>query len=222
MSLVAAAAAGATLGVRHALETDHLAAVATLVDPEADGTPGLVGASWGVGHALPIVALSVAFLALDLRVPGAVVHAVEAVVGLLLVALGARMLHRTVGGDVGLVGHAHPPAGSHRHLRLGGPLFGRHPHLHGNSALVGIVHGVAGSGVLVVALASTASSPSTALGFLAGFVLLSVLTMAGATALWGRSLGAGRARPLQAVAGGVGVVVGIALLAEVCLAVGLL
>jgi high-affinity nickel permease len=55
MTLTTALVTGAVLGVRHSLEADHLAAIATLVDDETTDDPGIVGACWGVGHALPIV-----------------------------------------------------------------------------------------------------------------------------------------------------------------------
>lgn len=75
---------------------------------------------------------------------------------------------------------------------------------------------------LVVAVASTASTLPVALSFLAGFAVLSILTMAAVSLLWGQTLGTGVARPLQAAAGGSGIVVGVVLIAEVALGVGVL
>lgn len=212
MSLVAAAVAGGVLGARHALETDHLAAVATLVDDES-GTPGLVGASWGVGHTVPIAAVGLAFLSLGIRLPEAVTRLFEVGVGVVLVVLGVRMLASVVGSYE----HAHAPHPLHDHLRVGWLSVGpTHAHLHGDSLLVGALHGLAGSGALVIALVSAAPGVPTALAFLLAFGALSVATMAAVSALWGRTLDAdeGAGRVLRGVAGLVGVVVGVLLVVE--------
>lgn len=221
MSLVAALVAGGTLGARHALETDHLAAIATLVDDEEptapDGgvlRPGLVGASWGVGHTLPIAALGFALLLFGVRLPESVVGFFEAAVGVVLLYLGGRML-------LGLGEHAHGTHPLHGHFDVGRLSVGRsHLHLHGDSALVGALHGVAGSGALVVALVSTAPDVPTAASFLLAFGACSVLTMATVSALWGRTLGTGAERALRGAAGALGIAVGCLLLAEVAGLVG--
>jgi hypothetical protein len=281
MSLVTALIAGGLLGVRHAVETDHVAAVAALVDRE-DDRPGLVGASWGVGHSIPVAAVGLAFLLLGIQFPEIVFVAVEAVVGLLLVALGARLLV----GEVVRLRHSHDDADDHDHLGVGSVLVGlthshrsthAHEHAHGEGDdghehahahthshandhgaggdvdgdgghahpwlpgrsgragddghthdhdrpsasldrggfAVGAVHGLAGSGALVVALVATAPSLDSALAFLGGFSTLSVATMAVVSAVWGRALDTRGRRLLSVVAGVVGVVVGVALLAEV-------
>lgn len=228
MALVSALAAGAVVGVRHALEPDHLAAVATLVKEDDRGS-GRVGASWGVGHAVPIVALGLLFVALGVRLPDSVTTLFEAVVGVVLVYLGARMLwslRGEVDDGVGVDAHDHG-SGVHSHLSLGPvalPFGGRHRHGHldGDSALVGVLHGFAGSGALVVLLVSSAPSVGAAVSFLAAFSLLSVLTMGAVSAFWGRTLGTQFTTYLEAVAGLVGVGVGLLLLVEQAGAVGVL
>lgn len=275
MSLLAALAAGGLLGIRHAVETDHVAAVAALVDRDHD-RPGLVGASWGVGHSIPVAAVGLAFLVLGVSFPEVVFTVVEAVVGVVLVALGVRLLV----GEVVRYRHAHDDAGDHDHLGVGSLLVGvghshrsthshehthgdgdgahthAHAHLHpsggdaghdhpgvvagpavdthghdrgdssggvvpGSGSLdrggfaVGAIHGLAGSGALVVALVATAPSLHSALAFLGGFSTFSVATMAAVAAVWGRALDTRGRRLLVGVAGVVGVVVGAGLLAEV-------
>jgi cytochrome c biogenesis protein CcdA len=220
MSLVAAAVAGGALGARHALETDHLAAIVTLVEGEGEEEsprPGLVGASWGVGHTLPIAALGLSFLLLGVRLPASVTALFEGVVGLVLVYLGARML----AGVLGYREHDHGAHPLHAHLQVGDLSLGRgHTHLHGDSFLVGALHGVAGSGALVVALVAAAPDLSTGASFLGAFGVGSVLTMAAASAVWGRTLDTGARRTLRGLAGVVGVAVGCLLLAEVAGLVG--
>lgn len=209
MSLVAAAVAGGALGARHALEADHLAAVAALVDGETGASrPGLVGASWGVGHTLPIAALGVALLLFGVRLPESVVGLFEAVVGVVLCYLGGRML-------VGHREHSHGTHPLHGHLDVGRLSLGRyHRHVHGDSAVVGALHGVAGSGALVVALVSTAPDLPTATSFLVAFGVCSVLTMATVSALWGRTLGTDAERVVRGAAGVLSVAVGALLLVE--------
>jgi hypothetical protein len=262
MSLVAALVAGGLLGARHAVETDHVAAVAALVDRD-DRRPGFVGASWGVGHSLPVAAVGLAFLLLGIRLPDLLFTAVEAVVGVLLVALGGRLLagevvrlrhsHGDDGTDhdhlgvgsvlVGLThshrstrspahshgkhGHDHPHESGHGHPWLAGDRAGdgwgddeqggdpAWPSLDRGGFAVGAVHGLAGSGALVVALVAAAPSVESAAAFLGGFSTLSVATMAVVSAVWGRALDTRGRRLLVAVAGVAGVVVGVALLAEV-------
>jgi len=210
VSLVAAAAGG-VLGARHALETDHLAAIVTLVEGDA-ARPGLVGASWGVGHTLPIAALGVSFLLLGVRLPPSITALFEGVVGLVLVALGMRLL----AGVLGYREHDHGTHPLHGHLQVGDlSLGGGHVHLHGDSFLVGALHGVAGSGALVVALVAAAPDLPTGVAFLAAFGVGSVLTMAAASAMWGRTIDAGARRVFRGLAGVVGVAVGCLLLAEV-------
>ena len=214
MSVVTALVAGGVVGVRHALEADHLAAVATLVDGKADDRSGLVGASWGVGHSLPIAVLGVAFLSLGVRFPDAVTALFEALVGVVLVGLGVRTFSDVVGVDDG---HVHGPAGFHRHLRLGDVSVGAvsaRPHVHSDGFLVGVLHGFAGSGALVVLLVSAAPTLDVALAFLASFSLLSVVTMGAVSALWGRTLDSDLTAYLKGGAAVLGVVVGLRLVVE--------
>jgi hypothetical protein len=213
MSVVAAALTGGLIGARHALEADHLAAVATLVegrDGDGRSRPALVGASWGLGHAVPVVVLGLALLRLGVRLPDPVTGLFEAVVGVVLVFLGGRML----AGVVGRRRHAHGTHPLHRHLDVGRLWLGGHVHLHGDSLVVGALHGVAGSGALVIALVTTAPDLANAASFLIAFAGCSILTMAAVSALWGRSLVAGVEWHLRGLAGVVGVVVGLSLLAE--------
>jgi len=211
-------AAGAVFGVRHALEAVHLAAVATLVEGEDDGTVR-VGASWGVGHALPVAGLGLTFVVRGIQPPAAVVVLFEVLVGVVLLVLGGRLLWTLARGDL-TTRHDHG-ASPHAHLSVGDLALGlSHLHLDGDSFLVGVLHGFAGSGALVVLLVAAAPSTGAALGFLAGFCVLSVATMAAVSALWGRALGTAFPRYLEAAAGVFGIAVGATLLVEQIVTVG--
>ncbi|WP_396612319.1 sulfite exporter TauE/SafE family protein [Haloferax sp. S1W] len=213
MALTTALVAGGVIGVRHALEADHLAAVATMVE---DGNrPGLVGASWGVGHSIPIAVVGLLFVALGIRLPESVTHLFEAVVGVILVALGVRMLLRAADVSVpSLRKHDHG-GDAHQHLSFGTFALGsEHSHVHDESFAVGVLHGFAGSGALVIAMVSAAPGIDQAVAFLAAFSILTVATMAVVSALWGRSMNVGGTRILRGIAGVVGIFVGGTLVVE--------
>jgi hypothetical protein len=236
---------GGAFGVRHAFEADHVAAVATLV--EEQDRPASTGAAWGIGHSIPIVLLGALFLALDLRVPSTVATAFEAVVAVVLVALGVRAVagrealglsllrhvhgdgHDGDDGDGNEHGHAHANEGEHAHGHgddgrahedghlhvtvLGREVGLTHSHTDDASFAVGVVHGLAGSGGVVVALAAAAPTAADGAGFLLGFAVATVLAMGLAAWGWGRAVG--RAGTLRVVAGLASIGVGLLLFAEV-------
>lgn len=216
MSLLASLAAGAFVGARHALETDHLAAIATLVEGEGagEGRATLTGASWGLGHSVPVAALGLAFLVLGVRIPEVAISGLEVLVGVVLVGLGLRML---LGRSdlAGLEAHDHDGRGHHSHLRLGTISLGHsHGHVDGESFAVGLLHGFAGSGALVVLMVSTAPTLASAGAFILAFSALSIATMAVVAAVWGRTLETELTDYLTAGAGLVGVGVGLLMVVE--------
>lgn len=216
MALVSALVAGGVVGIRHALEVDHLAAVTTMV--EDDGRPSHVGASWAVGHSIPIVVVGLLFVVLGVRLPASVTHFFEIVVGAVLVALGARMLVRAAGVSIPTLrdhDHGGHDGRRHRHLAFGDVELGtKHTHVHDESFAVGVLHGFAGSGALVVVMVSAAPEIGQAVAFLGAFSLLTVATMAAVSVLWRRSMAVGGTRALRAAAGLVGVVAGAVLVVE--------
>jgi hypothetical protein len=216
-SLGAGVLAGGVLGARHAIEPDHLAAVATLT--AAEGRPGRTGIAWGAGHAAPIVLIGGLFLAGDVQLPTSVSTVAETVVGLVLVWLGMRTIwhRRPLGLSVWrALREASPEPGT-------GPQHGHdaadsHPHAEAERAslAVGVIHGLAGSGGVVILLAASAESGVMGLAFLGGFALTSVSTMGAIASVWGRTLGLdGRLRVLT---GGASVALGLGILAQLGLA----
>jgi hypothetical protein len=208
--LGAALAAGGVFGAKHALEADHVAAVATLVD-ETDTTIA-TGAAWGVGHSIPIVLLGITFLAAGLELPPGVAAGFEVVVAVVLVALGLRAIAGRQALGTALLSHVHDD-GTHRHLRLGSGAVGlTHSHADEESFAVGIVHGLAGSGGVVIGMTAAAPTAIGGLAFLSGFAVATVAAMATITAGWGRLVG--HAGTLRIVAGLLSVCVGLLLLVE--------
>jgi sulfite exporter TauE/SafE len=142
-SLYAALGLGFLLGLRHALDADHVAAVSTLVSQHRSlARSCLLGTFWGLGHTLALLAAGVATIALKLSISPALERSVERGVGCMLVLLGAHVLFRSIAAASV---HTH----EHRHvLRLGGRPF-----------VVGLVHGLAGSAALMLLVAAAIPSP---------------------------------------------------------------
>lgn len=208
MSSVEMLALGTTIGVAHSFEADHVAAVASLVDEENSERAGLIGTSWGVGHAIPIAAIGLLFLLAGSRLPDVVALVAEAIAGLVLVVLGARVCLDALETTQ----HTHD-GHTHTHLSIGSLELGStHSHRGGESFLVGIVHGLAGSGVAIGALAADASILE-GVSLLGAFAAASIATMGTVALLWGTVLSRTAGRALQAIAGVVAIVVGALLLA---------
>jgi hypothetical protein len=212
---VAAALLGLLLGARHALEPDHVAAVGTLTATAPGGLRGArLGAAWGVGHALTIGFVALALGAAQVSMPADVARALEALVGVMLVALGARALV-----DAARSGRSGEPS-THRH----GALLHAHAapaaHVHVGSLalatrplLVGVVHGLAGSGALVALAAAEAPDPATRTAWIGAFALGSVAGMSLVSAAAGAALG-------RLGAGGVAIRVSTALAGAAAIAIG--
>lgn len=209
--------AGGLFGARHAFEPDHIAAVATFVEDEE--RPGTTGVAWGIGHSLPILLLGGLFLALDIHIPASIATAFELLVVIVLVGLGVRTLAGRDAVGLALLRHAHDREETlsergHRHLAVAGKRIGLfHSHEDEESLAVGIVHGLAGSGGVVIALAAASQTTVGGAAFLSGFSLASVLAMGLASWTWGQAIG--QSRELRAVAGGASVLVGLLLFAEI-------
>jgi len=140
---------GLLLGMKHATEADHLAAVATLATRQGTLPQALrQGVAWGVGHTVVLLAVGAIVIMLGSAVPARLAQVLEFCVGIMLVALGSDVLRRVPQTQEAL----RTPSG-HGGGRL--PL---------RAFFVGMVHGMAGSAALVIL--SLASAPSIASGLL--------------------------------------------------------
>jgi len=219
MAITTALVTGLLVGVRHSLEADHVAAISTLVDDEKTDNPGVVGASWGIGHSLPVIGAGLLFVLLSTTLPDAVTSLFEILAGLILVYLGGRTLLSTT-DFVAVDSHTHD-GHSHTHLSLGRFSIGSfHTHVDGESFLVGIVHGLAGSGAIVVALAASASSLPSSFSLLLSFSVITVLTMSVLSYLWGSVLTTRLQSVLKVVAGSASFTIGGLLVTNELLGVG--
>jgi high-affinity nickel permease len=164
-SLAVVLLVGILLGLRHATDPDHIAAMTTLVasgHDRAARAAGSLGAWWGIGHGVTLVALGIPILLAERVLPEGVQRGSETAVAALIVFLALRLLVRWRHGYFDL--HAHPHADrEHRHS-VRTPL---------GALGVGLVHGIGGSaGVGVLLLAAIPSEPVA----LASLVLLAVFT----------------------------------------------
>lgn len=218
MSLFAAGL-GLLLGLRHALDPDHVAAVATLLPSSPRGTRlrrGLaLGAWWGVGHAATLVLSVTALSLLRLELAGPTPAALELAVSGMLIALGARALWQAwQQGNRGQPTehhhgdrtHVHATAAPHWHLPSGTALAWR-------PFLIGSMHGLAGSGGMMLLLAGRQGSTLEIAGFTGAFLAGSILSMAMVTAAGALALGAVGStwrRGLTAAAGLASIGIGVA------------
>jgi hypothetical protein len=130
---------GFFLGIRHATDADHVVAIATIVSRERSvAGSALIGAAWGVGHTLTVMAVGAAIIVFGVVIPPRLGLSMEFAVGIMLVLLGVLTLTgmgRTVGAAHA---HADVPGGHapdlHNHLHAHGDYVHRHPHGHGPGA----------------------------------------------------------------------------------------
>jgi len=171
---------GSLLGMRHALEPDHLAAVSTLVSRERSGAKAaLLGVCWGLGHTLSLLLVGIALVVLRQRMPPPAANLFECLVALMLVGLGVRAIGQAARSGPHGPRHAHrhghlvhTHAGSNGHIHIGAWTLARRP------LLVGAVHGLAGSGALTALVLTTLPTTAARVTYMALFGLGSTLGMA--------------------------------------------
>lgn len=199
--LITAVGLGFILGMRHAMDPDHLVAISTIVSRTGRlGVSWILGAAWGIGHTLTVLAVGVLIIALKLVIAPRLGLSLEFAVGLAMAALGAMNL-----AGYSTRGHVHPhdhegPHGHHLPFsRVNDTARHEHSHEHPRffvwleevtaeagafqmwrAFLVGIVHGLAGSAA--VALLVLAAIPTT-LGGVIYLVVFGFGTLAGMSLL---------------------------------------
>jgi high-affinity nickel-transport protein len=199
LATIGACALGVLFGLRHALDPDHLAAVATLVER---GRGAIVGVLWGIGHALALLVVGVVLAIFQSEMPPRLGDAFELLVAVMLVLLGARALWAGLTRRDDAHGHSHAEVEAARSWS-----FAVRP------LVVGMVHGLAGSGALTaLVLAQLPTLPARilytglfGLGTIGGMVVFT--TAAGAMFRWRRS--AGIRRVLGVATGALSAILGI-------------
>ncbi len=174
------------LGLRHASDPDHLVAVTSLVaSDDADGRAAArLGAWWGAGHAATLLLIGLPLIAFKSGLPAWLETGAERAVGVVIVFLAGRVLLKWWRGDYRGGAHRHlQPVGSHRHVRHGDRDH-RHDQVRSprQAFAIGVLHGLAGSGAVVLLLIAALPTQLEAAAALAVFAPMSVVSMAACTA----------------------------------------
>ena len=187
IELLTGSGLGSLLGMRHALEPDHLAAVTTLVSRERSSLrAALLGAWWGIGHTLALLVVGASLVVVRAELPPQVSDAFELAVAAMLVALGLRSIRIAAqqgpGGPRhlhrhGLIVHSHAAVPAHVHI--GSWTFARRP------LLIGAIHGLAGSGALTALVLATLPTTAARLMYVLLFGIGSTLSMAALSGVLG-------------------------------------
>jgi len=183
-SIVAVVAIGGLLGLRHAFEPDHLAAVSTLATrPGARlWSAARLGLVWGLGHTATVGIAVLLVIVLGIRVPEQLWPAAELLVAGLLILLGSVVIWRYVRGRWHMHAHAHT-AGPHFHLHSHATASD-HAHAHASvdarrSLGFGIAHGLAGSGAIAALLVAAAPDATARVAYFLAFGIGTIVGMLG-------------------------------------------
>jgi sulfite exporter TauE/SafE len=168
---------GFVLGLQHATEADHLAAVSTIVSEKKNLlTASIVGGLWGIGHTISLFGVGMLVIFLKLQISETIEARLEACVGLMLVVLGLNALRKLFQASKVHV-HAHEHDG-HRHAHIHTHADDRrdesHHRLSPRSVAIGMVHGLAGSAALMLLVVPTINSPALALLYILIFGIGSI------------------------------------------------
>ena len=185
---------GLLVGMQHALEADHIAAVASLAARKSSVRNFFRhGFVWGVGHALTLMLFAGAALYLEFSMGEGLADLFEAGVGLLLVGLGSHLLYRLWQDKIHFHSHRHDDGVFHFHAHSHfGDVKGHnnsdhiHEHPRGlpvRSLVVGMIHGLAGSAALLILAAAAVKDPVNGLLYIAMFGVGSVIGMAALSVL---------------------------------------
>ena len=220
---------GFLLGMQHALEADHIAAVSSIAARRTHVADIVKhGLTWGLGHTLTLFVFAGVAILLGRAIPDTFAKPIEAAVGIMLIGLGAHVLWRLWRDRVHFHRHGHTDGTMHfhAHSHAGDTLphvRNVHKHEHGfrwRTLLVGLMHGMAGSAALLVLAVTQASSPAAGLGYVALFGIGSMIGMGVLSAVIAVPLAVSAHfltfanRALQGVVGIVTIAIGLVTLVE--------
>jgi len=206
-TLALVAVVAVVLGLRHAADPDHLAAVTTLMAgarERATGAAAWLGLSWGLGHALSLFAFGLPIVVFKAYLPEPVQRGAETSVGVLIAGLAVWLLVRWRRGLFHVHVHSHE-RGLHAH----GHVHGGRAHPHRNPAArtplqalgIGVLHGMGGSAGVGILLLASIHDRGLAVGALALFAVCTAVSMAALSTGFGFTLSrAPVARTLQGLA----------------------
>lgn len=147
---------GFMLGVRHSLDADHVAAVSTLVSQQRRMARScLLGILWGAGHTVALLVAGMSVIAFKMTITPEMERGLEIMVACVLIILAGRVIRKSFGGLM-LHRQEHSHGGfshDHPHFHVGVEPCEEHDHLFhvgGQSLLIGVLHGLAGSAALML------------------------------------------------------------------------
>jgi len=173
---------GFLLGLRHALDADHVVAVTAIISRSGSiRQASWAGILWGSGHTVTLFIVAAVVLIFKFTIPEPVVLTLEIAVGVMLILLGCNVLRQVWQGKIHWHSHKHDGMNAHSHLHSHAKT---REHRHGHVSFgMGLVHGLAGSGALVLLALSSASTVYTGMLFVLIFGLGSILGMLVTTTL---------------------------------------
>src|SRR5215475_9322505 len=183
---------GFLLGMQHALEAAHIAAVSSIAARRSEvGDIVRHGLTWGLGHTLTLFAFAGAAIMLGHAIPATLSRPLETAVGVMLVGLGAHVLWRLWRDRVHFHRHRHDDGTVHLHAHSHAGeavphASAPHAHAHGfrwRTLLVGLMHGMAGSAALLVLAVAQAPSAAMGLFYVALFGIGSMIGMSALSAV---------------------------------------
>ena len=179
---------GLSLGMRHALEPDHLAAVSTLASEEHGGLRSSLrlGLFWGLGHTLSLLVVGGSLALLGAQMPPQLALVFELLVAIMIVTLGLRAVLRAVAEGRAGFEHTHAHGGlTHTHAAPSEHLHVSRWTVATRPLLIGLMHGLAGSGALTALVMAELPTASARLSYIALFGAGSVVGMSLLTGLAG-------------------------------------
>lgn len=201
-SFAAVALVAVLLGLRHATDPDHLAAVSALIAGDGERgarRAGRLGLAWGAGHATTITIFGLPIVVLDAYLPEPIQVGTETLIGILIMVLAARLLVRWRRDGFHAHGHEHEGR-RHTHLHAHpAPEDHHHAHAHDprtarGSFGIGLVHGIGGSAGIGVLLLAAIPDHSVGLTALLLFAAFTAVSMGCASTAFGRVLAGGGLR----------------------------
>lgn len=177
---------GFLIGIRHALEADHVAAVATLATQAKSPAECIRhGAFWGIGHTITLFLFGTVVLLIDTVMPTRLAAGLELAVGIMLVLLGLDVIRRVHRDRIHFHIHEHGDGKRHLHTHShkGEPSHNAHEHTHTRvgsirALAIGLMHGMAGSAALILLTLERTPSVGVGMLYMLLFGLGSVLGMA--------------------------------------------
>lgn len=172
---------GLILGIRHAMDADHVVAVSTIISKNKNLLrSSILGAAWGLGHTSTLLLVGLLVLIFKLSIPTKVALSMELAVGIILVILGLSAAKEFFIDKMHLHCHRHE-SNVHPHLHSHKDRSD-HSHEHKMKSeyktfLVGMVHGLAGSAALMLLVLTTVSTPYQGILYILIFGLGSILGM---------------------------------------------